>query len=519
MTNSEGGVRKAECRASHGRTAIVRWLLGGVLCFGGAMVSSVVAMWSAHWLERTLNATTSDREYHSILLRDHAEPIVQIHRVVSQREAITHHEGFTTLDGQPLSLEPGAEQLIRSKYISANLFNFPQYFSTSGESSRFVNDSTGPWPWSLRTSYFGVTGQQGRHSVSWFFFWPDHPGGTGYWVGYDIVTKRRVGYLGKSGLTASIPPIADQFPAWDAESRHTARIMGSDPNYYSSFVFPPSGMSSLSLNDVGSEVGVLFVTPRRDTIYVLNLTRGSVAAVRSDIPEKQLLGITARDFGHQSHPSVQSLSTELILIWSDRLEFTTPTLQSLRTVMLPEELRNQSLTFSEQDGDTFVTSNFEFPFGRRREVKSVSYPLIWFDKSGTVTRREEVTLPWNLGFEQWDAEQFQTPLSLMPISLWRYAEIARSGRIPDDDDRYFRQPDEPMTWTIWWQCLRQIVHRLPWSIGLCAFSGVPFAIACWWQQRRVAASRFERLAWPALVYLFGLVGWIAFVAHREWPRR
>ncbi len=499
--------------------AIVRWLLGCVLCFGGAMVWSLVAMWSAKWLERTLNAMPTNAEYHSILLRDHAEPIVHMQRVVNERQAITHHVGFTTLDGQPVSLEPGAEHLITSKNVSAYLFNFPQYFSSSGESTRLIIDSFGPWPWSQRTSYFGVTGQQGQHALSWFFLWPDHPGGTGYWVGYDIVTKRRVGYLGKSGLTASIPPIADQFPAWDAESHHAARIMGGDPNYYySSHMFPPSGTSILSLNDVGSEVGVLFVTPRRDTIYVLNLTRGSVAAVRSDIPEGQLLGITARDFGHQSHPSVEHLATELILIWSDRLEFTTPTLQSLRTVMLPEELRNQSLTFAEQDGDTFVTSNFVFAYGRLREMKSVAYPLIWFDKSGTVTRRKEMTLPWNLGYE-WDVEQFQTPLSLMPISLWRYAEIARSGRIPDDDDRYFRKPDEPMTWTIWWQCLRQIAHRLPWSIGLCAFSGVPFAIACWWRQRRVAASRFERLAWPALVYLFGLVGWIAFVCHREWPRR
>src|SRR5438093_1121191 len=50
--------------------AIVRWLLGCVLCFGGAMVWSLVALWSAHWLERTLNSATRDPEHHSILLRD-----------------------------------------------------------------------------------------------------------------------------------------------------------------------------------------------------------------------------------------------------------------------------------------------------------------------------------------------------------------------------------------------------------------------------------------------------------------
>ncbi|MBC7816442.1 MAG: hypothetical protein IAG10_06075, partial [Planctomycetaceae bacterium] len=57
------------------------------------------------------------------------------------------------------------------------------------------------------------------------------------------------------------------------------------------------------------------------------------------------------------------------------------------------------------------------------------------------------------------------------------------------------------------------------ALVLCLLSGIPFAVLCWRKQRLFGASRSECFAWMLLVYSFGLVGWIAFVTHREWPRR
>lgn len=89
----------------------------------------------------------------------------------------------------------------------------------------------------------------------------------------------------------------------------------------------------------------------------------------------------------------------------------------------------------------------------------------------------------------------------------------------DQDGKVLRQPDEPLTWSLQLRALQITIRRLGWIFWMGLLSGIPFAALCVWRQRTLPVSNFDRVAWPLLLCVFGIVGWVAFLTHRHWPAR
>ncbi len=497
---------------------ISRLLLGLVLSVGGAIVWLAIVRTSSNWIEeRITSGFVSESRYP--LYRESGEPVVQHSH---NRGIYSNPIEYRTLDDEPVKVTD--EELRNMRHTTWRIVSFPKTpmlginGSEGGWPRRLVDVPT-PLPWSVRLEDWSIH-RRDRYPEYWFFLWPDQPGGSAFLPVYDGRTKSLRGYLGPAGFQTERPSNENGFPTWDHQTGDIGRFVTDYPNYG----LPRFSNTLIALSDErDADLGALYLTPARDAIYLINLTQQKVELVRT-IPGDSLRGISARPLDRlvAADPGMaytqQMLRPRLILRWPDHLEFVTPYLKTLSKVTLPEELRDRSFQLSELKAGGFVG---EFLSPQLAPGSAVEFHFLWFNEDGVVTKRRtltqpdrEKTLTWE--WLVWNWSNVLRPTALMPLNLSVLWFNSEAGSVKDDDGQRIGDSDEPTTWSIRRTALGTLIRRFPWSFGVCLLSGVPFAIACWRRQRRCVASRFERLAWPLLAYLFGLVGWIAFVAqHRR----
>lgn len=522
MANAEFGIRKAERRENGLPTAIARWLLGLVLAVGGANVWMVVVQFASHWLAKRveLNLVFDRRD---VVFRESGEPVLQISRNVGYH---FYPKEYRTLDDEPVTLSQAEQRRAWDPTWRMELFpEVPRLWLNNGARGRWPRrlvDVATPLPWSVRVWEFSIH-RANRPPEFWFLTWPDRPGGSTYLTCYDSTTNAVRGHLSLAGFTAEKPSDEQALPAWDRNQRDIGRLIGDSPSYG----IPQRGNTSFLLTE-GREpdVGLLYLTPARDAIYVINQTRRTVELART-FRDEPLRGVSAMP---QSRTEVRDpvygfhqvmLSARLALRRSDRLEFVGPDFQTTSTVMLPEELRDRSFDLSVLKSGGYVARYYTPRW--MQDLPSNETQLLWFTDDGMVTQRRtvpghEFDRSWVTRWFLWRDYEVVNPLALMPWHLSALWTNSESGTVTGDDLRLIGTTDEPTTWSIRQRAITTLIRRFPWSTGLCLLSGVPFAIACGRRLRRCGTSRFERLAWPVLVYVFGIAGWVALATHREWPR-
>jgi hypothetical protein len=447
-------------------------------------------------------------------LRLNGEPCVTVQRY--RRDRVERSIEYQTLNGQPIVLDP--DELTQTRNWSTT--SFPTNYDNQRHAPNAYNlwiDAPEPLPWSMSLPQFMDGDWSTRHQREWYFRWPRRAGGSGFFEGYDLKTKRRIGFIGMSGFSETVPRAADQFPAWDSNKSATAAFVTQG-----SIHTLPQAISAMALNKPGEspEYGLWFITPKRDRLFVINLTRRSIVATR-ELTGK-LLGTGQRDqTGNDSlsHRGVPQTNPTLTLLWEDRLEVVSPTLQTVREIRFPKELQRK------------VSSLMELPSGEFEESYSDRSPqplvipaeqhFFRFNDRGEVTLRKSVTVPLSQSSPYWSAEQYFMPLSLTPICALSWVTPSFTGYFYDENGNPLRQPDEPMTWNLQLRAIQIGLTSLGWnaSFWLTVFSGLPFGGLCAWRQRTLPTSLFDRIAWPLLVCAFGVVGWIAFRTHRRWPER
>ncbi|HQU45882.1 MAG TPA: hypothetical protein PK867_23910 [Pirellulales bacterium] len=68
----------------------------------------------------------------------------------------------------------------------------------------------------------------GDPQVAWFIVHSPLKEGLAYFVGYEVATRERIGYLGQMGFRSSLPPLEEWFPmAGDTTTRMAANATGS----------------------------------------------------------------------------------------------------------------------------------------------------------------------------------------------------------------------------------------------------------------------------------------------------
>jgi hypothetical protein len=113
-----------------------------------------------------------------------------------------------TPDGTPLISRTYAETLQRTEYFTLDRKPYAaqelQQISGAQVADRPADTATRPREEPIILSYSDARPRR----TTWYFVVFGNPEGNGYFVGYDVLTRDRVGYIGRDGFQLDLP--ADQ---------------------------------------------------------------------------------------------------------------------------------------------------------------------------------------------------------------------------------------------------------------------------------------------------------------------
>ena len=510
------------------RSRLGNWLLGCLLTCGFASVWSLIAGSVGDRFSLRSGASQQlgfevfqgqprpDEKFMGVL--PSGEPVITISRFVETPNVGWGIENrYESLDGQPMTVDQSQylESLICGNSQLRQRLVLGHSFSEYQEEHLLANLELPP---DLRCNSIWSVDPTGDGSPCWYFVWPRGTNTTGYFACYHPGTKRSQAFLGTNGWNATVPALADQFPARSPVDGRFAELIGAMGDHQGlGRADQPAFVPDASNR---GHVVLWFLTPDRSRLLSIDLTEALV-------PSSQSVRV-ARDFGDDRPLSVtvprerrrsdQTLlpPARCVLTFADRIELTNHSWEVGRIVRLPDELRGKPFWLHETQAGLVLQTN---QFRRAENVIVHSSSLLWLSDKGEVTRRESFETEsegWASSWT-WCASQ---GLSLMPVApLWDAALAPFWYGTWSQNAMGYKETDTDVTWSRYPQMFAhyfetQWLRRGWWALLTCGGAGAICASLCWRRERSRGASRAELIAWPTLVFLFGPAGWLGYLTHR-----
>lgn len=349
-------------------------------------------------------------------------------------------------------------------------------------------------PWRSRTAQFY---DESRPPTTWFFVHSPANDGSGYFVGYDAVGNSRIGYLGRRGFHATMPP-AEEWLSVAGPPGGRSIAYGFSYHYL-------AGRNQLSATALLPKSNVYLVADgqlwrinlHRRTLTRLdgssdavsvNAAKGVPRDVRSD-PKDETATESSLGFPHKGL-LLRKQSEVLAIDFGGRHRTSWP---------LPAELQSQQFEW------------YELPDGRALAQSTTLYTgtvwvrdLHWIDQQGKITRTERV----ELSRERNDSAMLESfgVAALAPDVL--VAVPAALVVAPFNAVANGWQPNYPTA------LAQVLVDAWPALVLLLLLSG---ALAWLAYRRQIRYSLPGAGAWAVFVFLLGVPGWLAYRWHRRWP--
>jgi hypothetical protein len=349
--------------------------------------------------------------------------------------------------------------------------------------------SSGDTAWGERIRSFA----DGRTpAVFWYFVSDGRPNGAGYFVGYDSQSKGCVGYLGRAGFRADLPPADEQVPfagpTWGAGARVYCHQHPSGPTEHpadrGTGRAPHGAVSGWDVYVLGRDGKLYHADLQNRTVHVALDEPGlrSAGLVRGplDVVKGTLWRLAAR-------------TEDAVLLLDERGTV-------LKRFPIPEALRGREVAFGETTGgEAVMYANTPFD----EVATEVAYHICWVSPDGRC-REAAVILPWAAPLRSMQAGGalvVPSPLVLAGlIAVERTRELLSEGLAATFPEALARALTEFRPALL----IAQLV-----SAGL--------ALLCYRRQVRYGARGAERVAWPLFVLVLGLPGWVGYRFGRSWP--
>jgi hypothetical protein len=379
--------------------------------------------------------------------------------------------GYRTLDNEPAA-DPAGENIV-----AGNLLYPP----------RDARSPFTPLPWASRIDGYSIGIQvSGPEREFWYFIHDGLENGSGILVGYDVKSKRVIGYIGTKGFSQNPPAPEDRFAVrGDDFARHVgARYYKDGTPYYSqnSLTFEPRGDRAapvrLTLPDRVVEIDI----PRR---LVSTIWQGE--NVWDVVPLQRLAkSLRSADVGHENRLIVRDDSRLHILAKDRRHDY---------SVEIPEALRRKIFSVLElADGGVLVGVD---SLGRPQTTT-----LAWIPKTGPAKIVEvplDNPVPDSPHWPTW-ALAIPSPTAL--AAVWGIYTEGRYQRGQADSWADALRAEWPRFW--------------PTLLGTLVVSG---ALARWVRRRQRQFGQGNKNLWAAFVLFLGPAAAVAYLVHRPWPVR
>ncbi len=334
--------------------------------------------------------------------------------------------------------------------------------------------------------------------TAWYFVVFGNPAGQGYFVGYDVLTRDRVGYIGREGFQVDVPkggqlvavrrtrtyPASSFIAPADNHNRgeaalwysNAATVPGSIPVWICHVV---SGDRLLRIDLRKRKVETVLETPGLFSVSVAQRPRRGSAAQGNRQPESEDCLV------------VRSPDTVTVLDWQDRVE---------KTYRLPAELKNTGFTFYPAANGKAVATFFD-----RSGQSSYSDNVVEFAATGTVSHSAaHVTETRLVRDSPADAARMSLamPEPIVPLVVTLVGALD------------FKQDDTSAGYT---SAFAELVGFF-WPLYL--ISGILGLVSvALYRRHAVRSGNPLSISWMVLVFLCGIPGFLGYLWHRRWPVR
>lgn len=345
---------------------------------------------------------------------------------------------------------------------------------------------------SVRIAAFNDGGQP---AVYWYVM-QDGSDDVVFFVGYDSLTKLRVGYLGAGGFQSERPARSEMFPI-DVQSLGPQGVFGAISSPFVSTDEPQYAYGYAGPHRIASWM-VYLVSGRR--LIEVDLQKRSVR------PILEADGILAVGIVDQSNSAaradiqnaIPSSRQNLLVRKADALLVVAPEEGRQKSFPLPTELQDAALT-------VYQTGEDELLAIAARALGQGSYEnrLYWLDDSGKVARRRDTKLQSGatnpLPDQALVAASLPSPLALTLVAM----VVVPLGHLESGEESSYGAALN-RSLSDWWLAL----------LPLYAV-GAALAWATYRRHRQFALP--WGLVWALIVFALGPLGFVAYLYHRAWP--
>lgn len=331
----------------------------------------------------------------------------------------------------------------------------------------------------------------------WYFLHDGRSAGSGYFVGYERGSNRRIGYIGLSGPSEQPPRAEDRIPV-RGELLH-------DYESWSSAGFGVYSMESVGALDSQDLPPRLVHLPSGKLLRLVDLDARTVKTV-FEAPE--LISSVGVPLLKSFASGFKSTSEPPILVMADRTIYRLDRAYDVKgTFTLPSEVEPQSLIiwYETAGGQAIVQCTVRSSEGDARGAEGATRVRLYrVARDGTVQETHDVSL--RSGGNQpseWAAiwlgvVSLPSPVVLIATGLIAAATNPARGA---------------------WAMILHLL-RISWpALAAVLVLSLILAAITWRRSRAFGFSERECVSWSSFVLLFGVPGFVGFLAHRRWPVR
>jgi hypothetical protein len=361
------------------------------------------------------------------------------------------------------------------------------------EAPGFFSGSPG---WEQRLKIFVDAPQP---TVNWFFVHDGKPLGAGYFVGYERISNRRVGYIGLNGFRSAPVPAAEWIP-----------VRGDLIKDYAYWSSAPIGIYSgrLPLSVARSDLPPQLVyVPSGNRLRLVDLAVRQVSTVFEAPEPIESPGIPTLSSwsGTLASGSGAHAAKELPILVRTRHQIYTLSRKHnvIRAFAIPTEAdRRNTVTWYEiGNGQAIVEFGRHTSTGEADNVTNlVAYQIA---SDGTIQNRLDVSLQTGAAPTNRTVLQMQVFLSLpSPASL----VVVEPFFVRKSHQSYIAA------------VLSLVGSFWPSLLAALILASI-LAIMAWRRSRSSGLPKRERTAWAVFVLVFGFPAFVGFLICRRWPIR
>ncbi len=337
-------------------------------------------------------------------------------------------------------------------------------------------------------------------SVTWFFVHDGQPQGAGYFVGYERVSNRRVGFIGLAGFRSHSVPAAEWVPV-RGELISDNSLWSSMPYWYSRSW--RRQVARLDRQDLPPRLPPRLVyVPSGNRLRLVDLTARTITTVfeTSELIESPgIPTVSSWGYGRAIKELTILVRTRQQIHALDRKH------NVIKVFTIPTEVDRQSPVDWYDIGNGQAIAVFTRP-GSTLEPNSLTKRMVYrIANDGSIQDRYELTLQSGSRVQSEQTRAYglalavPVPAILFVVDLFIAIGIDRTQSYPA-------------------VFLALLKSSGPSLMVIFALSAV-LAIMAWRRSRSFGLAKRERVAWVVFVLLLGLPASVGFLLYRRWPIR